>query len=169
VSDLKFQYGLFIGDHMINGALKVKVTSDIEQPYYTKLGFGNLEKLTHPKSTDLFKGKPLVKSLKSLTDEEWLFIFCGNDPIDDYDATIDNIHRTKTNVSFGYGDDDYLNFDFNKMCFEFIQTMDNYDIQALLNRMHSLHRIPNYEALLEAGVILDAGDCYGKQKKELRK
>jgi hypothetical protein len=85
--------------------------------------------------------KPQLKSLESLSDEDWLFVF-GREELSN--RTINKWG----NEYIEHKSDGYLYNEYNTRLNEF-----KHCDQGVLNRLHSLHRSENEKELLKAGLV----------------
>ena len=151
---IEFQWGLYVGKHMGNNALRVKYTTykfdeNNEQIGVNKVYIEPLYSVTNTSieltlDFSILKKNctPQLKSLDSLSNEEWLFVF-GFDPFSH------EINKSESEIYvnvIGY---------YNKT--ENVFNVDSGYFgnggQQILNRLYSLHRSPDEKALLDAGLI----------------
>lgn len=103
--------------------------------------------------------KPLIKDPKSLSDEELMFIFLGEEErergyfiVRDEDTIYLKFGPSSSYCSI----QNYMNLKNGVFKYASIETFE---------RMYKYHTLPQYMILLKAGVILDAGNVYDKKEK----
>jgi hypothetical protein len=142
VSEIEFQYGAYIGKHMGDNPLRIKCnkfnTTDPVRSYgligddYRIEGARGV--YTHDECI------PQLKSLESLSDQEWLFVFGGE-------------------IKKGFSIKKCVNTTYYETISEVVNSFNaqygnfKYCSQQILNRLHSLHRSENEKALVEAELI----------------
>lgn len=138
--ELEFPWNNFIGPH-IKKPLKFLFIDESKREWDYEL-FGVDGGSISEKYEDFYFEydllKPLIVDPKSLSDEELQYIFGVNFKVNRKDHLV-YLRECRINLNTGY--------------------MHPCD-QQILNRFYSLHSLPNYEELLKAGIIEDAGDCY---------
>lgn len=140
MSEIEFQYGLNL--HKNNNNIEefpfnLYIGKHMEKPLMIKNEEGLVYSVNYDNIRQVIESncKPQLKSLESLSDEELIWAFFG----DNYnDVTLKRrgyfvyIAECRINLNTGY-----------------IHPCD----QSILNRLHSLHRSENEKALLEAELI----------------
>lgn len=140
-----FNWNNYIGEHMgTDNYLNVKCKEDgrlyelvsIDMLENESIGlYDDFMQDTDWYSKDDFM--PLIKSISDLTDEEWLFVFCGDD--------ISDISIEKYDNKIAISDDITLAlinaFDIKRLFFDYCD-------QQILNRFYSLHVSLDYEELI---------------------
>jgi hypothetical protein len=157
--ELEFQWGAYVGSHM-EGPLRVCFVSGNDD-YIADLTGIEIDGLSQLK-VHLYDGscwscksencKPQLKSLESLSDEEWLFVFVGSR------ASEFNLWRSKDKKGVRcYHNQFDLSLEKNMPNFINGYRIDGCWLrgldQQILNRLHSLHRSEKEKELLKAGLV----------------
>lgn len=148
MNELKFPYNLFIGQHMVNGALRVKCEDTIQELIDVdtrswQVYFDEIREMV-----PLSECVPQLKDPKTITDEEWFFVFFGDDLeaksrcFIDRDTEEDSVYARYKGVSIAH----HYNVCFFDIMFEYCD-------QQILNRLYSLHTLPDFEYFKKNGMI----------------
>lgn len=157
------KYNLFIGEHMIE-PLRVKVAGKrdinnldvfnvVGMQVYEGVESVIISSLFGRQHVDINNCQPIFRDPKSLSNDEWLYIFCGDDLeaksqcFIDRDNQEESIYVRYKGVNYSH----YYNMFFFDIMFEHCD-------QQILNRMYSLHCIPNFQELKDKGFILEKED-----------
>lgn len=141
--DTGLKMRFFLDGHNINEIVRFSHINPNEE---YKIYFNGTHKAVRCK---LYMAKPLVVNPKNLSDEDWLWIVKGHHENSYYQR----VERIGNYITVYHEDEIMLKFNI-----ELPHTSKMR--QEQFNRFYSLHSIPNYEELLKAGVIEDAGDVY---------
>ena len=158
MKDLKFEYNLFIGEHM-SEPLRVKKSDRVRELigiignklYFHAVGGGKCTSMAEDNI-------PQIRTPKSLSDEEWLFVFgfdtgvykistCYHD-----DDEINEKYVVKKDAT-GWGDRTIISFVFpyDDITGGFLGKLEKFPVtQQILNRMYSLQTCTNAEELIAA-------------------
>ena len=137
-----FPYNLYIGSHMKEPLRVLEPTNLTTELTYKNIGFIVASSCDHA---------PLIRSISDLTDEELIWVFCG-DSLSKY-----KIIRRKNSVAILCdGNTGWYSTEIYKINF-LTKTSKNIN-QEILNRFYSLHVSLDYEELIEKDLALSYKD-----------
>jgi hypothetical protein len=147
----QFPYNNFIGEHMKNGLLKVKIDDLVDVRELN--GYDNINGLIfqYCKPINPKYCKPQVIDPKSLTDEEFIYLFFGDNK--DRKSIEIECERTDDSVCFFQNDNEIFEYSFDEDMMLGNIPFGLAEYQQILNRMYSCFTLPDFEYFKQNGVI----------------